>query len=133
MKQSSFDSSLSVKKTRKPQFLVEMNCVGPWAALIAPYYPKGKSGRRQFAPKTMPRIHFMQQWFTRSDPAMKEAFFDIPLYCEFAELDAHGLMGCQATGARMRLISGTVLCKDSKQFKWAVKKLQFLQIARAIP
>jgi IS5 family transposase len=26
----------------------------------------------------------MQQWFTPSDPAMEEAFFDTPLYREFA-------------------------------------------------
>jgi IS5 family transposase len=26
----------------------------------------------------------VQQWFTLSDPAMEEAFFDTPLYREFA-------------------------------------------------
>jgi IS5 family transposase len=35
----------------------------------------------------MLRIHFMQQWFSLSDPAMEEAFFDTPLYREFAQLD----------------------------------------------
>ncbi len=78
MKQSIFNSNLSVKKTRKPEFLVEMNCVEPRAALIAPYYPKGKSDRRQFAPQTMPRIHLMQHWFTLSAPAIEEAF-DVPM------------------------------------------------------
>jgi IS5 family transposase len=29
----------------------------------------------------------MQQWFTLSDPAMEEAFFDTPLYREFAQLE----------------------------------------------
>ena len=40
MKQSSLDLNLSVKKTRKREFLFEMNRVVPWAALvelIAPY------------------------------------------------------------------------------------------------
>jgi len=36
----------------------------------------------------MLRIHFMQQWFGLSDPAMDEALHDVPLYCEFARLDA---------------------------------------------
>ena len=36
---------------------------------------------------TMLRTHFMQQWFTLSDPAMEEAFFDTPLYREFAQLE----------------------------------------------
>ena len=67
-----------------------MNQVVPWAALvelIAPYYPQGRTGRPPFSLETMLRIHFMQQWFTLSDPAMEEAFFDTPLYREFAQLD----------------------------------------------
>ncbi len=35
----------------------------------------------------MPRLHFMQQWFGLSDPAMEEALHDVPLYREFAGLD----------------------------------------------
>jgi IS5 family transposase len=35
----------------------------------------------------MLRIHFMQQWFTLSDPAMEEALHDVPLFREFAGLD----------------------------------------------
>jgi len=29
----------------------------------------------------------MQQWFGLSDPAMEEALHDVPLYCQFAQLD----------------------------------------------
>ncbi len=35
----------------------------------------------------MLQIHFMQQWFGLSDPAMEEALYDVPLYREFAGLD----------------------------------------------
>lgn len=79
------------KRTRKREFLDEMNLVVPWAELIAliePHAPAGKTGRPPFAVPTMLRIHFMQQWFGLSDPAMKEALHDVPLYREFAELDA---------------------------------------------
>ena len=105
MKQSSLDLNLSNKKTRKREFLLEMDCVVPWAALvelIAPYYPEGKNGRPPFALETMLRVHFMQQWFTLSDPAMEEAFFDIPLYREFAKLDAHGRLPDESTILRFR-------------------------------
>ena len=34
------------------------------------------------------RIHLLQQFFGHSDPAMKEALHDVPLYCKFARLDA---------------------------------------------
>jgi IS5 family transposase len=36
----------------------------------------------------MLRIHLLQQFFGHSDPAMEEALHDIPLYREFARLDA---------------------------------------------
>ena len=56
--------------------------------LIEPHAPKGKNGRPPFAVSTMLRIHFMQQWFGLSDPAMEESLHDIPLHREFAKLDA---------------------------------------------
>jgi len=105
MKQSSLDLNLSNKKTRKREFLFEMDRVVPWAALvelIAPYYPEGKNGRPPFALETMLRVHFMQQWFTLSDPAMEEAFFDTPVYREFAKLDAHGRLPDESTILRFR-------------------------------
>jgi len=37
--------------------------------------------------ETILRIHFVQQWFGLSDPAMEEALHDTSLYCEFARLD----------------------------------------------
>ncbi|GAB7549414.1 hypothetical protein CS8_091190 [Cupriavidus sp. 8B] len=56
-----------------------MNRVVPWAdlvMLIASHAPEGKRGRPTFAIETMPRIHFLQQWFGLSDPAMEEALHD---------------------------------------------------------
>ncbi|MBU6502232.1 MAG: IS5 family transposase [Burkholderiales bacterium] len=85
------DLNLQPKRTRKREFLGEMNYVVPWAelvALIEPHAPAGKTGRPPFAMLTMLRIHFLQQWFGLSDPAMEEALHDVPLYCEFAHLDA---------------------------------------------
>jgi IS5 family transposase len=89
MKQADLGLKLSTKKTRKREFLEEMQRVVPWGALIAqiqPHYPKGKTGRPPFGVATMLRIHFMQQWFGLSDPAMEEALHDVPLYREFAEI-----------------------------------------------
>jgi transposase, IS5 family len=90
MKQTNLGLDLSTKKTRKREFLEDMDRVVPWAALvelIAPYAPEGKKGRPPYPVETMLRIHFMQQWFGLSDPAMEEALFDMPLYREFAGLE----------------------------------------------
>ena len=81
---------MKAKRTRKREFLEQMDRVVPWAALVAlvsPYAPEGRRGRPPFAVEAMLRIHFMQQWFTLSDPAMEEALHDVPLFREFAGLE----------------------------------------------
>jgi len=91
MKQASLGLNLSTKKTRKREFLEEMERVVPWKVLveiIEPYWPKSKTGRPPFAIETMLRIHYMQQWFGLSDPAIEEALHDVPLYLEFAGLNS---------------------------------------------
>jgi IS5 family transposase len=70
-----------------------MDLVVPWAApvsLITPRTPAhgSKGGRPPFAVEAMLRIHFLQQWFSLSDPAMEEALYDTPMFREFAGLDA---------------------------------------------
>jgi IS5 family transposase len=105
MKQVALALNLSVKKTRKREFLEQMEHVVPWAALvelIAPFYPEGRTGRPPFSLATMLRIHFMQQWFSLSDPAMEEAFFDTPMYREFAKLEEFGRLPDESTILRFR-------------------------------
>ena len=96
---------LSTKKTRKCEFLEQMELVVPWKALvemITPFYPEGRTGRPPFSLEAMLRTHFMQQWFTLSDLAMEEAFFDTPIYREFAQLDAFGRLPDESTILRFR-------------------------------
>ena len=84
---------LVTKRTRKRVFLDEMSLVVPWTELVGLIRPFAasstgvKGGRPSFAVETMLRIHFLQQWFGLSDPAMEEALHDVSLYCEFAKLD----------------------------------------------
>ena len=99
MKQISLGATgfeLVTKRTRKRVFLDEMNLVVPWADLVGliepcvrftPSSTGAKGGRPSFPVETMLRVHFLQQWFGLSDPAMEEALHDISLYCEFARLD----------------------------------------------
>lgn len=82
--------NLSTKKTRKREFPEDMERVVPWAMLVqivAAHYPKAKTGRSPFGIETMLRIHYLQQWFGLSDPAMEEALHDVPPYREFGKLD----------------------------------------------
>lgn len=95
MKQMSLDTTgfeRKTKRTRKREFLDEMNLVVPLSelvALVTAHAPlrSAKGGRPPFAVQTMLRIHFLQQWFNLSDPAMEEALYDAPMFREFAGLD----------------------------------------------
>ena len=89
MKQASLVLGSSTKRTRKREFLGEMERVVPWSdlvSLVAPYLPEGRRGRPPFPVEALLRIHFMQQWFTLSDPAMEEALHDVPLMRDFCGL-----------------------------------------------
>jgi IS5 family transposase len=105
MKQSALALNLSIEKTCKREFLEQMEHVVPWAALvelIASFYPEGRTGRPPFLLATMLRIHFMQQWFSLSDIAMEDGFFDTPLYLEFAQLEEFGSLSDESTFLRFR-------------------------------
>lgn len=79
------------KRTRKEIFLAEMDLVVPWKGLlklIEPHYPKmGGPGRQPFPLATMLRVHFLQQWYALSDPAMEEALYDTAVMRRFACLN----------------------------------------------
>jgi IS5 family transposase len=78
------------KKTRRMQFLEEMEQVVPWrelTALIEPHYPKAGNGRPPVGVGRMLRIYFLQQWFNLSDPAVEEALYDSPVMRQFVGID----------------------------------------------
>ena len=92
MKQRTFaDLEYDAKKrTRREQFLDEMDRVIPWAhwtALIEPHYPKAGLGRRPMPLERMLRIHLLQQWFNLSDPAMEEMLIDSQSMRRFAGIN----------------------------------------------
>jgi len=105
MKQADLGLNLTTKRTREREFLAQMERVVPWAALVqlvAPYAPEGKKGRPPFTVETMLRVHFMQQWFTLSDPAMEESLHDIALFREFAGLGWDSRIPDESTILRFR-------------------------------
>lgn len=80
------------KSTRRDVFLAEMEQVVPWKALcmrIEPVYPKGQAsgGRRPIGLERMLRIHFLQQWYGLSDPAVEEALYDSRAMRKFVGID----------------------------------------------
>ena len=79
------------KRTRREEFLSEMQMVVPWSKLlklIEPMYPQGEgAGRPPVGLERMLRIHFLQHWFNLSDPAVEEALYDSRAMREFVGID----------------------------------------------
>ena len=78
------------KKTRREEFLEEMDGIMPWSeleSLIEPHYPKEGNGRPQVGLRIMLRGYFLQHWFNLSDPAAEEALYDSPALRRFAGVD----------------------------------------------
>ncbi|RLT51723.1 MAG: transposase [Chloroflexi bacterium] len=77
----------STRRTRRPAFVEEMLAVVPWDALvarIASFTPAGTTGRPPYPVILLPRVHFLQQWFSLADEVAREALHDIPVYRAFA-------------------------------------------------
>ena len=79
------------KKTRREQFLDDMEKVVPWDELVCvikPHYPKsGGRGRQPIGIERMLRIYFLQHWFNLSDPGVEEALYDSNAMRAFAGID----------------------------------------------
>ena len=78
------------KKTRREQFLDEMEAAMPWAellTLVAPHYSKGETGRKPVGLDIMLRVYFLQQWFALSDPGVEDALYESAVMRRFAGVD----------------------------------------------
>jgi len=78
------------RKSKREQFLDEMNEVVPWSrllALVEAHYPKAGNGRRPVGLEIMLRTYFLQQWFNLSDPGVEDALYDSPALRRFVGVD----------------------------------------------
>jgi len=108
MRQTSFlDGSFKKyhRRTRKEQFLAEMETIIRWkelTAIIAPHDPDPKgAGRRPIGVEWMLRIYFMQHWFNLSDPGAEETLYDMESLRRFAGIDV----------GREPVLDETTICK----------------------
>lgn len=82
MKQITFsDVEYSKRRriTKREEFLDTMDTIIPWTtwiAMIAPYYPEGKRGRRPIEIEVKLRMYLLQVWFSISDEGLEDAVYD---------------------------------------------------------
>ncbi len=87
---ASVDFSKFAKTTKRQVFLQHMDSIMPWndlLQLIEPFYPKSEGGRPAISLEKMLRIHFLQHWFSLSDPGAEESIHDSKSMREFAKID----------------------------------------------
>ena len=88
------------KRTRREEFLAEMEQVIPWSSLlklIEPLYPVAGRGRHPYPLETMLRIHLLQNWYALSDPAMEEALYETTPLRVFAKLSLNAAIQDETT------------------------------------
>ena len=88
--QASFYSLAHSKKLKSERFLDEMTKVIPWddiCQLIQPHYRESEIGRKKTDLLLLLKIHFLQQWFNLSDPAVEEWIYDRISFQKFLNID----------------------------------------------
>lgn len=70
------------------------------ALLIKPRYPKTGNDCPAVGLQWIMRIHFLQQFFNRSDPAVAEVLYDLPPMRQFAGID----MGREPVTGKTKLL-----------------------------
>lgn len=77
------------RKTRREEFLEEMEMLLPWKKLeakIKRHYHRNKTGRPPYPLSVMLRIHCLQLFYNLSDPMMEDSLYEIETMRRFAKL-----------------------------------------------
>lgn len=88
---SALTDELGQGKTRKKEFLEQMDRIipwGKWIGIIKPYYYKGERGQKPFELETMLRIHMLQNLYDLSDMGAMTEVIDSRAFSEFCGVDS---------------------------------------------
>lgn len=111
------------RTTKREAFLEKMDAILPWekwAALVEPYYPDGKQGRRPVEIEKMLRMIMLQAWFNLSDEGVEDAIYDSYAMKTFMGIDF---------SAGEQVPDATTLCKFRKLLnEHSLQKEFFAQI-----
>lgn len=115
------------RTTKREAFLEKMDAILPWekwAALVEPYYPDGKQGRRPVEIEKMLRMIMLQAWFNLSDEGVEDAIYDSYAMKTFMGIDF---------SAGEQVPDATTLCKFRKLLnEHSLQKEFFAQIQQLL-
>lgn len=91
MSLSSLSDELAQAKTKKKEFLEQMDRIIPWSewiGIIKPYYYKGERGNKPYELETMLRIHLLQNLYDLADMAAMTEVIDSRAFSEFCGVES---------------------------------------------
>jgi IS5 family transposase len=117
---------LAEARTRKKEFLEQMNRMipwGEWKGIIKPYYYKGERGNKPFALETMMRINLLQELYDLADMAAKNEVIDSRAFSRFCGIDSSNQVPDGDTIGRFRAL----LVKHGLQKKLFAQVVELLE------
>jgi IS5 family transposase len=88
---SAISDELAQAKTKKKEFLAQIERIVPWnqwVAIIKPHYYKGERGNKPFDLELMIRLHIVQNLYDLSDMGTSEQVIDSRAFSEFCGVDS---------------------------------------------
>ena len=88
---SFFNDELKEAKTRKKEFLEQINRIIPWESLeelVRPYYYDGKRGNKPYELDLMIRIHLLQNLYDLSDDGSRNEIIDSRSFSVFCRIES---------------------------------------------
>ena len=98
---------LAQAKTRKKEFLGQMERIIPWSewiGIIKPYYYEGKRGNKPYELETMLRIHLLQELYDLADMAVMNEIIDSRAFSKFCGVDSSNQVPDGDTIGRFRAL-----------------------------
>ena len=117
---------LAQVRTKKKEFLAQIDRIipwGKWIALMRPCYYKGERGNKPYDLERMLRIYMIQNLYNLSDTASVVEVIDSRAFSDFCGVESSNQLPDRDTLGRFR----NLLIKNGLQENFSHKLLSFLQ------
>ena len=117
---------LAQVRTKKKEFLAQIDRIipwGKWIALMRPCYYKGERGNKPYDLERMLRIYMIQNLYNLSDTASVAEVIDSRAFSDFCGVESSNQLLDRDTLGRFR----NLLIKNGLQENFSHKLLSFLQ------
>ena len=126
MSLSGLSDELAQVRTKKKEFLAQIDRIipwGKWIALMRPCYYKGERGNKPYDLERMLRIYMIQNLYNLSDMATVAEVIDSRAFSDFCGVESSNQLPDRDTLGRFR----NLLIKNGLQENFSHKLLSFLQ------